>query len=100
PPQKRAAIRALETGPVVRVVLRFRRLPAPIARREASFLHVRGAAVPTFWRISAGDEPVLVGWAAGPAVGRLPGDDEGRVRATVDSLARGLLMRRGDLAAE
>jgi monoamine oxidase len=59
---------------------------------------VRGGRIPTFWRAAADETPVMVGWAAGPAVDRLPSDEEGRVRAALDSLARGLLVPRAELA--
>jgi monoamine oxidase len=108
PAAKRAAIAALRMGPVVRILLCFRRLPAPLARRGLTFLHVRGGAVPTFWRASPGDAPVqaqvqaqvLVGWVAGPAVARLPAGDEARLGAALASLARGLCVTRRSLAAE
>jgi monoamine oxidase len=98
PPAKRAAIAALEMGPVVRVLLRFRPPPAAMLRRRINFLHVRHAPVPTFWTISSDDRSVLVGWAAGPAVARLPASERGRLGAALDSLARGLLVPRAELA--
>jgi monoamine oxidase len=104
PQPKRAAIAALRMGPVVRILLCFRQLPRPMARRGLTFLHVPGAAVPTFWRASPQDAPaqaaVIVGWAAGPARARLPAGDEARVRAALSSLARGLGLSRAALAAE
>jgi monoamine oxidase len=88
PVAKRRALGALRMGPVVRILLRFRRLPTIITRRELTFLHVPGAPVPTFWREPYA--PVLVGWAAGPAHDRLPPNNTARLRAALASLARGL----------
>jgi monoamine oxidase len=100
PPDKRRALRGVEPGPVLRILLRFRRLPAALVRRRFTFLHVRGASFPAFWRAAPeGDAPVLVAWAAGPAAARLEAlDDQARLRAALASLARGLLCSRNDLA--
>jgi monoamine oxidase len=87
---KQAAIAALRVGPVVRVLLRLSALPPPIVQRRLTFLHVPGAPFPTFWRAADDDTPVLVAWAAGPAVAQLPATDEARVKAALASLARGL----------
>jgi monoamine oxidase len=98
---KREALAAVRGGPVIRILLLLRRLPDPMRARGFNFLHVDGAPVPTFWRPDPGDQPVLVGWAAGPAATALANvDDEGRVRAALASLARGLGERPAQLAAE
>jgi monoamine oxidase len=97
PADKRAAIAALGMGPVVRVLLRWRRLPPPMLRHRIDFLHVRGGAVPTFWRTGPGERSLMVGWAAGPAVARLPATEGGRLDAALDSLSRGLLVPRTQL---
>jgi monoamine oxidase len=90
PADKRAALAGLQPGPVLRILLRFRRLPAPLARRGLTFLHLPGAPVPTFWTAAGHDLPVLVGWAAGPAALRLRGTETDRVNAAVASLKRAL----------
>jgi monoamine oxidase len=84
PAPKRKALAGTREGPVVRILLRFRRPPL----RSATFLHVPGAAVPTFWQSE--DPRVLVGWVAGPAARTLPADDGRRVTVALRSLARGL----------
>jgi len=99
PAAKSAALAAMEMGPVVRVVLRFRRLPPPMQRRRINFLHVPRGALPTFWTVSEHDRQVLVGWAAGPAVAELPATDTGRLAAAIDSLALGLLLPRAQVAS-
>jgi monoamine oxidase len=95
----RAAIAALEMGPVVRVLLRFRHLPPPIPGRRINFLHVPDGAVPIFWTISRDDRKVLVGWVAGPAVAKLPAGEASRLRAAIESLAGGLLLPSAQVAS-
>jgi monoamine oxidase len=99
PADKRSAISTLKMGGVIRVLLRFRRLPGPMLRRGIDFLHVRGGAVPTFWSIAPLARSVLVGWAAGPAAAALPEGETARLGAALDSLARGLLVPRAELQA-
>jgi monoamine oxidase len=103
PAAKRAALREIGVGPVIRVVLRFARpdgghWSAP-GVRGFGFVHAVGAAFPTFWRASApGEPPLVTAWAAGPAAARLAGrPPEARLRAAVASLARGLGRPPGDL---
>jgi monoamine oxidase len=91
-PEKRRAAAALAMGPIVKVVLRFRRRPwtGPRLRRLA-FLHVAGAPVPVFWTLAPVDAPVLVGWAGGPDAERLAGRPADEVlRAALRSAGRGL----------
>lgn len=100
PIEKRTAINALKMGPVVKMLLRFRRLPLPMQRRNVVFLHVPGAVVPTFWRAGSRDVPILVGWSAGPAATQLPADERSRLRVALAALAKGLCMPRAALAAD
>jgi monoamine oxidase len=97
---KRKAAAALTMGPIVKVLLRFRRPPwleAKSARlRRLSFLHVARAPVPVFWTLAPIEAPVLVGWAGGPDAERLAGRPEADVlRAAVRSAARGLSLEPG-----
>jgi monoamine oxidase len=91
-PEKRRAADALAMGPIVKVLLRFRRPPwADAGRRALTFLHVPGAAVPVFWTLAPLRAPVLVGWAGGRDALRLSGRREDEVlRAALRSVARGL----------
>ncbi|HET9596404.1 MAG TPA: FAD-dependent oxidoreductase, partial [Anaeromyxobacteraceae bacterium] len=91
-PEKRAAARALPMGPIVKVVLRFRRPPWNGRRRRGLvFLHLPGAAVPVFWTTSPLPSPVLVGWAGGPDGARLGARGrKGALAAAVAAAARGL----------
>jgi hypothetical protein len=104
---KRAAIRALEMGSVVKVLLRFRpgsdRRPAvPGWPTAPAFVHAPAALIPTWWRPLPLPPNVLVGWAAGPAVAKLKGRG-GRagmtatLSAVVDGLGRTLGTRPADL---
>lgn len=89
---KRRALGALDMGPVVKVILRFR--TAFWERRGAGalgFLHAPGAAFPTFWTLAPLRAPVLVGWAGGPAGARLSGRPVAAIaRAAIASLASAL----------
>ncbi|HEX9240844.1 MAG TPA: NAD(P)/FAD-dependent oxidoreductase [Anaeromyxobacter sp.] len=98
-PDKRRAAAALGMGPVVKVVLRFRRSPwTDTGPRALSFLHVPGAPIPVFWTLAPLRAPVLVGWAGGPDSARLAGKREVEVlRAAVRSAARGLGCSAGEL---
>jgi monoamine oxidase len=100
PAGKRAAISRLAMGNVVKLVVRFReRLgegPFAAVPRDASFLHVPGAPVPTWWRFGSGDHACLVGWVAGPAADRFAARHAGphapavRLRAGLAGLAQAL----------
>jgi monoamine oxidase len=98
-PEKRRASEALEMGPVVKVLLRFRRPGwADSWPRALSFLHVPGAPVPVFWTLAPFHAPVLVGWAGGPDAARLARRrDVEVVRAAVRSAARGLGCPQGEV---
>jgi monoamine oxidase len=101
--KERTAAR-LDTGPVVKVLLRFRRAfwrerhtasPAPT---DLAFALAPGLPVPTWWTLYPLDAPILVGWAGGPAAVRLDRlTDAARVRAGVASLSRAFRMPRTTL---
>jgi monoamine oxidase len=101
PRDKRRAIRALGVGQVVRALLRFRQPLQARGAQDLTFLHVPGAAFPTFWRAADGEDRVLVAWAGGPAARDLEGRPTGETaRAALRSLARGLSRDAATLAAE
>jgi len=89
---KRAALEQLASGPVLKVLLRFRE---PFWEeldggryRKAAFFHAPRAAVPTFWTALPLRAPVLVGWAGGPRAARLSGVAPARItRHALDGLA-------------
>ncbi|GEJ56828.1 flavin monoamine oxidase family protein [Anaeromyxobacter diazotrophicus] len=98
-PDLRAARRAaarLEMGPVVKILLRFRRRfwaerggatpPWP----DLAFALGPSLPVQTFWTLQPLEAPVLVGWAGGPNAARLTGRPARAILgAALASLARG-----------
>jgi monoamine oxidase len=72
---KQQALLGLATGPVIKLLLRFR---TPFWEEvddgryaDAAFFHAPGAAFPTFWTMLPLRAPLLTAWAAGPAAARL-----------------------------
>lgn len=83
------AWRRLEMGPVVKVILRFRRPPwQERGPGRLVFLHLPRAAVPVFWTLAPRRAPLLVGWVGGPGARRLSALGEaGALRAALRGLA-------------
>lgn len=78
------ALQQLHSGPVVKVVLRFRR-PfwaglAAARYRNAAFFFSPGSAFPTFWTALPWRVAQLVAWSAGPNAKRLEGCTEPELR--------------------
>lgn len=109
PSAKERAIARLAMGNVVKVVIRFRE---PVGDGvltavggKASFLHVPGGPIPTWWGFGPRPPRCLVGWVAGPRADRFARRHAGpdatgkRVRAALDGLARGLGVKPSALAA-
>ena len=74
---KLAAARGLALGPVVKVLLRFRRpfweTSAQSRYRSAGFMHAPGSAFPTLWTQLPAHVPLLTLWAGGPRAANLAG---------------------------
>lgn len=80
-PHKRELWDQLEMGQVARVSLRFDQslwqeplIPDPLrvnAGAEFGYVHAPGAPIPVWW--TAAPEPILIGWAGGPAAKALVG---------------------------
>jgi len=81
---KAQALRSLEMGSIVKVVLRFRRRfwedrsgshrpTMPRGFAQFGFVHSPRAPVPTWWRPIPFRDPVLVGWAGGAPAEALAG---------------------------
>ena len=87
-PEKRAALAKLESGPVIRVALRFDR---PFWDEQApgiAFFHAPDAPFPTCWTPLPLRAPLLTAWAGGPKAARLSGKrDAALVRAALDSVS-------------
>ena len=86
-PEKRAALRKLASGPVVRVAMRF---DEPFWRKRApgvAFFHSPAAPFPTFWTPLPMRAPLLTCWAGGPKAAKLTGAPERKlIRAALASL--------------
>lgn len=80
---KRRALDGLASGPVIKVILRFREAfweKLDNARyRGAAFFHSPKAAFPTFWTSLPLRTPLLVAWTAGPNAARLAGLTEAEI---------------------
>lgn len=90
---KQDALTALATGPVIKLLLQFRK---PFWEDidggryvDAAFFHAPRTAFPTFWTFLPARAPLLTAWAAGPAAARLAGVPEGElVRTALECLGR------------
>jgi len=75
--EKDSALRQLASGPVLKVVLRFREPFWESANRgacrDAAFFHAPEAPFPTFWTALPMRVPLLVAWSGGPRAARLAG---------------------------
>jgi monoamine oxidase len=107
PEVRRAACR-IETGPVVKVILRFRRRfwaePARAGGRalpDMAFLLAPTQPIPTWWTLAPHRAPVLVGWAGGPRAALLSGRPERELialgLASLSQALRPLGVRRREL---
>jgi len=72
-PEKRAALRRLASGPVIRVAMRFHRPFWEKRAAQVAFFHNPEAPFPTFWTPLPMRAPLLTAWAGGPKAARLTG---------------------------
>lgn len=92
--QKQSALEGLAAGPVIKVILRFRRAfweeMDEGSYRNGTFFNAPGAMFPTFWSALPARAPLLTAWAAGPNAMRLAGSSEETIvqhaLASVDAL--------------
>ncbi len=88
---KRAPLRKLASGPVIRVAMRFHEAVWEKRARGVSFFNRPGARFPTFWTPLPMRAPLLTAWAGGPKAareraGRVPrGAVGGRTRAGLEA---------------
>ena len=101
--EKQGALASLEMGNVIKVGLVFRE---PFWRedprlRTMLFLHDFDAPIPTWWAGLRPEDPLLLGWAAGPQALRLANHGSDLVQPAIASLAGSLgvdvAMVRGQL---
>jgi monoamine oxidase len=83
---KKAALEGLAAGPVLKVLLKFRRAFWEEIDRgrycDVAFFHAREAPFPTFWTALPVRVPLLVAWAGGPKAARLARASRERVIET------------------
>ena len=80
PAATRSAIEQMRMGPVVKVLLRFRRAWWEDGQwRDVSFLHSPGAPFPTWWTVLPCRLPLLTAWAGGPAAAAMSHKPPGEV---------------------
>jgi monoamine oxidase len=79
---KLQAIKAMEMGAVVKLVLHFREPWWPV--QNFGFIHAKDQPFQTWWA----DEraPILIAWCGGPSTGMLPKDSEGLTRIALEAL--------------
>jgi monoamine oxidase len=99
--EKRAALRKLADGPVIRVALRFHTAFWEKRAPGVAFFHSPKAPFPTFWTPLPMHAPLLTAWAGGPKAARLTGSSTRKLvaaaLASVESaFGKGV---RGELAA-
>jgi monoamine oxidase len=91
---KQKALAGLATGPVVKVLLRFRTAFWEVLDdgryADAAFFHAPRASFPTFWTMLPLRAPLLTAWAAGPAAAKLAGIGEDEVIETALGCAEAL----------
>jgi monoamine oxidase len=78
-PAKRAALRKLGSGPVVRVAMRFHSAFWEKRAPGVAFFHSPDAPFPTFWTPLPMRAPLLTAWAGGPKAARLTGSSTRRL---------------------
>jgi monoamine oxidase len=71
--EKRAALKKLADGPVIRVAMRFHTAFWEKRAAGVAFFHSPGAPFPTFWTPLPMRAPLLTAWAGGPKAARLTG---------------------------
>ena len=76
---KRAALKKLADGPVIRVAMRFHRPFWEERARGVAFFHSPRAPFPTFWTPLPMHAPLLTAWAGGPKAARLTGSSMPRL---------------------
>jgi monoamine oxidase len=102
--EKQPALKALVSGPVLKVALKFRSAfweKLEHGRyRNVAFFHAPGAMFPTFWTALPARAPLLIAWAAGPNAMRLAGAGKRDiVRHAVKTLT-GVFGRRAGVSAK
>lgn len=93
--EKAVALRGVDVGPVVKVVLRFRRAFWEELHggrfRDAGFLHAPQAPFRTMWTALPARVPLLTAWAGGPRAVELAGSSHNElIEQALESIERAL----------
>jgi monoamine oxidase len=90
--EKQSALEHLVSGPVVKMVMKFR---TPFWQeiddgkyRDVTFFHATHSSFPTFWSSLPKQAPLLTAWVGGPRAARLSAssDESGMAQQALDSL--------------
>jgi monoamine oxidase len=99
-PARHLALKQMEMGQAVKIVLRMSRafwdhLPG---LQGMLFIHAFDQPVPTWWTARPRGTPVITGWAAGPQLERLGGaDGENLLGTAIESLAVALAVPENEI---
>ena len=107
-PEKETAIRKLEMGSVVRMVLQFktrfwesRHFSPHLAGTDVQFIHAPDELVRTFWTALPVRVPLLTAWVGGPSAEKLALKGERFIlRSAIDTLAHVLKVERKIVQAQ
>jgi monoamine oxidase len=93
------ALTQIEMGHAHKVIIAFQRPPwEGVIPEDASFLHQPDLPFPTWWLPVVREQPVIIGWVAGPQAEELTGrDTRPIVGLAVESLSRLLRLERSAL---
>jgi monoamine oxidase len=100
-PEKRAALRKLASGPVIRVAMRFHEPFWEKRARGVAFFHSPSSPFPTVWTPLPMHAPLLTAWAGGPKAERLTGSSRAKLLDSALASAEAIFGKgiRGQLAA-
>jgi monoamine oxidase len=100
-PEKRAALRKLASGPVIRVAMRFHEPFWEKRARGVAFFHSPSSPFPTVWTPLPMHAPLLTAWAGGPKAERLTGSSRAKLLNSALASAEAIFGKgiRGQLAA-
>ena len=89
---KESALGGLSTGPVIKVVLQFRRAFWEELHqrrfRDGGFMHIPGATFPTLWTSLSLRLPYLTAWTAGPGASNLARKGSDVIEQALNSVAQ------------
>lgn len=100
-PELRNAARALQLGPVFKIIYAFAASPWPQQDKDIAFLHAPESTFAAHWIRPAGEHFLVTSWSGGSRAYSLYGMTESQIRATaLADLARIVGKAKADLEAE